>query len=201
MDATDPIRRAIVCTGNSHKVEELALLLDDFVLEPLAAGTKLPPEIGATFLDNARIKAYAGQELHPGSWVIADDSGLSVDALDGAPGVHSARFAGDDATDATNTDLLLQRLDGYAETQLRTARFICVLVAIAPDGTEYLGEGTVEGHIALERSGDAGFGYDPVFIPTGETQSFAELGAEVKARMSHRARAARALSERILQPA
>ena len=192
---------AIVCTGNAHKVEELAELLDGFALEPLAPGTKLPPEIGKTFTDNARIKAHAGQALFPGRWVIADDSGLCVDPLDGAPGVRSARFAGEEATDSANTKHLLERLRPYTSAELRTARFVCVLVAIAPDGSEHIGEGVVEGHIADEPAGDAGFGYDPVFVPEGETRTFAQLGPEAKARMSHRARAARALTERILQPA
>jgi XTP/dITP diphosphohydrolase len=192
------IRRAVVCTSNPHKVEELAVLLPDFQLEALPAGTQLPPEIGETFLDNARIKAYGGQALHADCWVIADDSGLLVDALDGAPGVRSARFAGEDATDSANTQLLLERLADCPDAERRTARFACVLVMVAPDGTEMLAEGFVEGRIAHAPSGDEGFGYDPVFIPEGETRTFAQLGGEVKARMSHRARAARELQARLL---
>src|SRR5690606_16612470 len=103
-------RRAIACTGNAHKVEELAALLPELALEPLAPGTQLPPETGDTFVANARIKARAGRELHPDAWVLADDSGLVVDALDGAPGVHSARFAGEAATDEQNVQLLLEQL-------------------------------------------------------------------------------------------
>jgi XTP/dITP diphosphohydrolase len=201
MDSASSIRSAVVCTGNAHKVEELALLLPDFDLQPLPAGTVLPPEVGVTFLDNARIKAHAGHAMYPDRWVIADDSGLIVDALDGAPGVRSARFAGEDATDAQNTAQLLDRMGHYRDDDLRTARFACVLVMIAPDGTETVGEGFVEGRIAHECSGDAGFGYDPVFVPEGESRTFAELGAEVKAGMSHRARAARALLERMLTTA
>lgn len=187
------IRRAVACTGNAHKVEELRVLLPQLELEPLPPGTRLPPEIGETFLDNARIKAHAGHAMYPDRWVLADDSGLIVDALGGAPGVHSARFAGEHATDEANVQLLLERLEGRDDATDRTARFACVLVLVAPDGTETNAEGAVEGRIAHEPSGDVGFGYDPVFIPEGESQTFAQLGDEAKARMSHRARAARAL--------
>lgn len=197
-DATTPVR-AIVCTGNAHKVQELDALLPELALEALPPGTPLPPEVGETFLDNARIKAHAGHALHPGRWVVADDSGLLVDALDGRPGVHSARFAGEDATDEENVQLLLRRLAPYAEAELRSARFTCVLVAIAPDGREFRAEGAVEGRISHEPSGEGGFGYDPVFVPAGHDRSFAELGDEVKARLSHRAEAARALRESIAQ--
>ena len=195
------IRRAVVCTGNAHKVEELAALLPDFAWESLPPGTELPPEIGSTFLDNARIKAHAGHAMYPDAWVLADDSGLIVDALDGAPGVRSARYAGEDSTDEANTSLLLERLEHYGDDELRSARFACVLVMVAPDGTETWAEGTVEGTIAHERAGDAGFGYDPVFVPEGETRTFAQLGSEAKARISHRARAARELQARLLATA
>lgn len=190
---------AVVCTGNPHKVEELGELLPSFVLEPLPAGTVLPPEIGSTFVDNARIKALAGHELRPDAWAIADDSGLCVDALDGAPGVRSARFAGEDATDEANTSHLLERLAAHPDSEARSARFVCVLVAIAPDGAEYVGTGAVEGHITAARAGASGFGYDPVFVPVGETRTFAELGAAAKAQLSHRAHAARALGELVAQ--
>lgn len=190
----------VVCTGNAHKVHELQLLLPGLQLAPLPAGTTLPPETGATFLDNARIKARGGAALHPEQWVIADDSGLIVDALDGRPGVYSARFAGADASDDDNLQLLLHELAGVHEPERRTARFACVLVAIAPDGTEHHAEGFVEGHIAEQPSGDGGFGYDPVFIPAGHTQSFAVLGDDIKAGMSHRAVAAAALRANLVAP-
>lgn len=191
-DATTSVR-AIVCTGNAHKVQELDALLPELALEVLPAGTVLPPEVGETFLDNARIKAHAGHAMYPDRWVIADDSGLLVDSLDGRPGVHSARFAGEAASDDDNVRLLLRRLEPYADAALRSARFACVLVAIAPDGRELHAEGTVEGRIAHEPTGGHGFGYDPVFIPAGHDRSFAELGGDVKSRLSHRAEAARAL--------
>ncbi len=194
-------RSAIVCTGNAHKVLELADLLPAFDLEPLPAGTVLPPEVGKTFLDNARIKAHAGHAMHPDRWVVADDSGLVVDALDGAPGVHSARFAGEDASDADNVRKLLRRLAPYTDPSLRTARFACVLVVVSPDGVETHATGYVEGTIASEPAGDGGFGYDPVFVPEGHERTFAELGAATKSQMSHRARAARELQSRLLAPA
>jgi XTP/dITP diphosphohydrolase len=199
MDFDAPTRRTVVCTGNPHKVAELGPLLPGLALEPLAPGTLLPPEIGDTFLDNARIKAHAGAALHPDCWVIADDSGLIVDALDGRPGVHSARFAGPDATDADNVQLLLERLRAYPDPELRTARFACTLVLVAPDGSELHAHGTVEGHIVHEPVGDAGFGYDPVFVPVGHDLTFAQLGDETKSTMSHRANAAQALRAQLLE--
>ncbi|MCW2921203.1 MAG: hypothetical protein JWL76_1077 [Thermoleophilia bacterium] len=201
MNSVAPERSAVVCTGNAHKVLELGDLLTEFTLEPLPLGTVLPPEIGTTFLDNARIKAHAGAAMYPDRWVVADDSGLIVDALDGAPGVHSARFAGDDATDDGNVRLLLRRLERFADAELRSARFACVLVMLSPDGVETHATGFVEGSIAHEPAGDGGFGYDPVFIPEGHDRSFAQLGSDVKAGMSHRARAARELQTRLLTPA
>src|SRR5690606_10897456 len=142
------------------------------------------------FLDNARIKAHAGLELHPGCWVLADDSGLIVDALDGQPGVHSARYAGDDATDEQNVQLLLRNLAAFPLPEHRTARFACQLVLLAPDGSEHAAIGHVEGRIAAEPAGTEGFGYDPVFVPLGEKTTFGQLGAHAKATMSHRANAA-----------
>ncbi len=185
---------AVVCTGNPHKVRELAMLLPSLALRELPSGIELPPEIGETFLDNARIKACAGADMLPGQWVIADDSGLEVDALDGRPGVRSARFAGEDATDAQNVRCLLDELRAIEDDDLRSARFVCVLVAIDPDGDEFHATGTVEGRIAHEPAGEHGFGYDPVFVPSGHDATFAQLGDQVKSAMSHRANAARTLA-------
>lgn len=201
MDTVAPDRSAVVCTGNAHKVLELAELLPKFQLEVLPAGSVLPPEVGRTFLDNARIKAHAGAAMFPDRWIIADDSGLIVDALDGAPGVHSARFAGEDASDTDNVRQLLRRLEPFPDPELRTARFACVLVMVAPGGVEMHATGYVEGAIAHEPAGDGGFGYDPVFVPAGHERTFAELGSHVKAKMSHRARAARELQSRLMAPA
>ncbi len=185
---------ALVCTGNQHKVEELRTLLPEWTLLPLPAGTELPPETGETLVDNARIKAHGGKHLAPqGAWVIADDSGLCVDALDGAPGVKSARFAGEDAQDADNTALLLTSL-ASVDAPRRGAHFACVLVAISPSGDEVIASGKVMGTIAAAPRGTGGFGYDPVFIPEGFDQTFAELGQDIKDSMSHRSRAAAALA-------
>lgn len=189
--------RAYACTRNRHKVEELGLLLPLLELQELPAAVVLPPETGATFLDNARLKARAGHEQCRDAWVLADDSGLIVDALDGAPGVRSARFASEHATDAQNIAHLLAQLSHLTEPTERRARFTCVLVLIAPDGREFSTSGSVEGTIAAVPSGTEGFGYDPVFVPEGERASFAVLGARAKARMSHRARAAQALGREL----
>lgn len=193
---------AILCTANPHKVVELGQLLPFLELQPMPEGSRMPPEIGATFLDNARIKAVAGAAIAPvDTWVIADDSGLCVDALDGAPGVRSARFAGEHADDAQNTGELLHRLRGVTDLVDRSARFTCVLVAISPEGVEHVATGHVEGSIAFGPRGAVGFGYDPIFIPFGETGTFAELGSDVKARMSHRGNAARQLADMLASPA
>jgi XTP/dITP diphosphohydrolase len=152
-----------------------------------------PEETGETFEANAIIKALAASERFPGR-VLADDSGLEVDALEGAPGVRSARYAGEHATDADNRARLLRELErAGVRGRQRTARFRCVL-ALAKHG-KVLGtfEGAVEGVIIPVERGTGGFGYDPLFVPDGYCQSFAELPAEIKNRESHRARALAAL--------
>lgn len=186
--------QAVLCSHNEHKAGDLQVLLPGLELRPLRHDQELPAETGDTFLDNARIKARAGARLHPGWWAIADDSGLEVEALDGAPGVHSARFAGPGATDADNNRLLLKRLAPVTGPGRRGARFVCVLVALAPDGRELVAQGLVEGMIADAPRGSNGFGYDPLFIPHGERGTFGELGPDAKQRISHRARAAAGLA-------
>jgi XTP/dITP diphosphohydrolase len=128
----------------------------------------------------------------PGAWILAEDSGLEVEALAGAPGIRSARYAGPTASDAENVSMLLAALDGVT-LERRRARFVAELVCLSPDGSEFRGRGSLEGAIAPEPRGSAGFGYDPVFIPAGETRTVAELGDGWKREHSHRARAARAL--------
>ena len=184
------IERFLLATGNPGKAAELARLLGCAV-QPIP-GWEAPPEDGATFLDNARIKARAGAARCPGEWVVADDSGIEVDALDGAPGVHSARYGGDDLDDAGRVDALLAAMAGRAD---RTARFRCVLVAIGPDGREVVADGALEGRLAEAPRGDGGFGYDPVLIPAGETRTCGELSADEKNAISHRGAAARALRD------
>ena len=181
----------LLATRNRHKTRELAALLgSSFQVEDLTARPEMPEieETGATFLENATLKAL-GVSAHAGAdvLVLADDSGLEVDALGGAPGVRSARFSGEGATDASNLALLLEKLASVPGP--RTARFRCT-IAIARGGAMAASfEGACEGNIISEPRGRGGFGYDPVFVPCGENQTFAERPAEVKNRMSHRAKA------------
>jgi len=186
-------RQLIIASGNAHKVEEFGQLLDGIDLEICSAkvcgGMPEVEENGGTFAANAQIKAEALRAIAPcEAWVLADDSGLEVDALDGAPGIYSARYAGADASDGDNVAKLLQALAAVPEAE-RSARFRCVLCLIDDLGfiTHYAG--SCEGHIAMSPAGDDGFGYDPVFIPAGKTLSFAELGDAAKQSMSHRAQA------------
>lgn len=188
----------IVATSNPFKVRELTDLLQplglpvyslpqDAILQPVV-------EDGETLLENARKKAsgYAFQ-LH--RWVIADDTGLEVDALGGAPGVRSARYAGDDATMAMNLALLIERMQGIPDGQ-RTARFVCHLCVAAPDGSIVLERGgECRGQIGHEPIGEYGFGYDSVFLVEDGTQTLAELDETRTAEVGHRGRAARALME------
>jgi XTP/dITP diphosphohydrolase len=186
----------VLATGNEGKIREIRKIFGDLPLRwvtmrevAATVGTK-PPDVvedGETFLDNALLKARAIYRWS-GLPALADDSGLQVDALQGAPGVYSARFAGEDATDSLNTSLLLDRLS-TTPTSLRTARFRAV-IALVFSGDQYVvADGACEGHIASDPAGAGGFGYDPVFIPASKDQTFAELGAEYKDRVSHRARA------------
>ena len=177
--------RAVLCSRNRHKARELEQLLPGWTIEPLDRGD-YPPETGATYYENAALKAAFGREHEPG-WVLAEDSGLEVDALGRRPGVLSARYAPEGAPAIAK---LLDELEGVEE---RGARYASELVLLAADGRELRGTGTLEGRIAHEPAGSEGFGYDPVFIPEGEDRTVAELGNEWKAEHSHRARAARAL--------
>jgi XTP/dITP diphosphohydrolase len=178
-------RNATLCSRNAHKARELEALLPGWRLEPLERDD-YPPETGETYYDNARIKADFGRE-HVSGWVLAEDSGLSVDALGGRPGVHSARYAPEGAPAVTK---LLGELDGVED---RRAHYVSELVLLAPDGRALRGTGALLGTIATEPHGSEGFGYDPIFIPNGEEQTVAELGNAWKAEHSHRAHAARAL--------
>jgi XTP/dITP diphosphohydrolase len=182
-------RRAILASRNAHKARELEELLPGWTIEPLDADG-WPPETGATYEENARAKAEFGRARAGGeAWTIGEDSGIEVDALDGRPGIESARYAPEGAPAIAR---LLGELDGVPEER-RGARYVSELVALSPDGEEVRGGGTLEGRIAGEPRGTEGFGYDPVFVPNGEERTVAELGDEWKAQSSHRARAARAL--------
>ena len=186
--------RLVLVSENAHKARELAAALPGW--EVLSwTGPPLPPETGATFRENARGKAAFGREhADPEAWVVGEDSGLEVTGLGGRPGILSARYAGERASDAANVAKLLDELDGL-EPRSRAARYVCALVALAPGGREVAVEGTLEGAIADGSRGAEGFGYDPVFVPEGEARTVAELGNAWKAERSHRAQAARALAE------
>jgi XTP/dITP diphosphohydrolase len=184
----------LVSTRNAHKLVEIRQILGpSFELLDLSSVPALGEveETGTTFEENAALKALAAS-AHFGGWVLADDSGLEVDALGGAPGVRSARFSGEGATDVTNRALLLEKLATVPADQ-RSARFRCV-IALARRG-EVLAHfsGAVEGAIIQSEKGEGGFGYDPLFVPEGFGETFAELGAETKNRLSHRGRALAAL--------
>ena len=193
-------RRLVVATLNRAKGRELLELLGnltwDVTLLADTPGATLPEETGKTYADNALIKARAAVRA-TGATALGDDSGIEVDALDGAPGLYSARWGGPGLDDAGRNALMLERLRGVPPAR-RTARFRCVIAVVDPDGRERLVEGACEGVIAEAPHGEGGFGYDPLFFfpPFGAT--FGELSAEAKHRVSHRgiaARAARALLE------
>jgi XTP/dITP diphosphohydrolase len=190
----------VIATGNRHKTEEFRALLDpSWIIQDLSDHPQLPSpeETGTTFLENATIKALsASQALGDDFLILADDSGLEVDALLGAPGVYSARYAGPEATDADNRRKLLAELaTAGARGKERSGRFRCVLVLA--QGDRVLGNyaGSVEGILANEDKGTGGFGYDPLFIPDGHCETFGQLPAEVKHSLSHRARAVQALRQ------
>jgi XTP/dITP diphosphohydrolase len=176
---------AVLCSRNRHKARELEALLPGWTLEPLDRDD-YPTETGETYYENALIKARFGREHAPG-WVLAEDSGLSVDGLGGRPGVYSARYAPEGAPAIAK---LLGELAGVDD---RSAHYVSELVLIAPDGYELRGTGALLGRIASEPRGSEGFGYDPIFVPNGEERTVAELGDGWKAEHSHRARAAQAL--------
>ena len=179
---------ARLASGNAHKLDELRSALPGWTIELLGVDS-FPPEVGETHYENARAKAVFGRRSAPaGEWVLGEDSGLAVAALGGRPGLHSARWAGDDDP----LDRLLAELDGVAD---RSAHYVCELVAISPDGSEVHVTGRLDGRIAHERRGSEGFGYDPIFVPQGKESTVAELGNDWKRESSHRARAARALAQ------
>ena len=183
---------AVFASRNGGKLRELRALLSDWEIEPLG-DVEMPEETGATFYENAAAKARFAQSVEPGRWTIGEDSGLEVDWLGGVPGIRSARYAGEDANDEQNVAKLLEAL-ASAGREDRGARYVSELVVLTPEGRELRGTGTLEGEIATESKGSEGFGYDPVFVPTGESRTVAELGNEWKRAHSHRAAATRALA-------
>ncbi len=198
------MQHLVIATRNAHKTREFAQLLgEEFKVADLCAHPEIPfrAENGETFAENAIAKAINASQ-HMSGLVIADDSGLEVHALGGAPGIFSARYAGNDAADGQNVEKLLRELAALPPRSSRRARFRCVL-AIARGGKLIdTVEGFVEGNITEEPRGADGFGYDPVFVPAGFDHTFAEMPAELKNQLSHRARAVVALRERLrrMQP-
>jgi XTP/dITP diphosphohydrolase len=185
----------ILATNNMKKLAEMQRILSPLGINVVTAkmlGITLDDveENGTTFEENAKIKAYAACE-QTGMPSIADDSGLCVDYLGGAPGIYSARFSGDHGNDEKNNDLLLEKLDGVPEAE-RTAYYVCAICCAFPDGREIAVRGECHGIIGFERDGTAGFGYDPLFIINGKT--FANYTAEEKDKISHRGNALRALA-------
>lgn len=184
------MRELVLSTRNDHKVREFARLLPGIEVHPLPGDVDLPPETGATYAENALIKAKAAAAA-TGSVSIADDSGIEADALDGAPGVRSARFAGEGATDLANLDLLVERAPAGSGLE-----YVCVIALVDPaTGDQRTFEGRCAGRMATDRAGGGGFGYDPVFLPDAfdDGRTMAELTDAEKDSISHRGIAARSL--------
>ena len=217
------MRTAILASQNKNKIKEIRAILEKFGLDVITRDDAGIPtddieETGTTFEENSHLKASVIMDMiaadpslaeYLDSPVIADDSGLMVDALGGEPGVYSARYAGEGCSYDDNNTKLLAALEGVPESE-RTARFVTVITLIYPDGKDVpaaaqpqgdrhvlVARGECEGHIAAEKRGEGGFGYDPVFIPEGYSNSFAELGTDFKNTISHRAKALAEL-ERLL---
>ncbi len=185
----------ILATGNRHKLAEMEELLPAVELKPLPAGLEMPPEDGDSFEANALIKARAAHEA-TGEVTIADDSGIAAEDLGGAPGIYSARYAGEGAGDEVNLDKLLREVDAAGGE--RRAAYVCAIALIDESGAEHVFEARCEGHLLAERRGSGGFGYDPAFVPddTGpeDERTYAELSAAEKNAISHRGRATRKLA-------
>lgn len=202
IEELDPARTIVVATGNTHKLVEIEAILSRvltdvrFVALGQLGDFDDPEETGTTFLENALIKAEAAVE-QTGFPAIADDSGLVVDALDGEPGVYSARYAGVHGDDAANNAKLLANMEGVADAD-RTARFVSVVALIDADGLVTYGEGTCEGAVGYEERGEFGFGYDPLFLPDDTPgKTMAELTPGEKNAISHRFHALQALAAKL----
>lgn len=193
--------KVLLATNNAHKADEIRNALDfpgwEFVTLREANIASDPEEDAGSFVGNARIKARSAAAAS-GMAVLADDSGLEVDALNGAPGVHSARYAGVDGDDAANNAKLLDELSSVPLSE-RTARFVCTLVFLDEEGVETVAEGSVEGRIGFEERGGEGFGYDPLFLPEeyDGALTFAEVPQADKSAISHRGRALASLKEKL----
>jgi XTP/dITP diphosphohydrolase len=185
----------ILATGNRHKLAEMLELLPGVGLKPLPAGLEMPPEDGDSFEANALIKARAARRA-TGAAVLADDSGIEAADLGGAPGIYSARYAGEGASDEVNLDKLLREVDAAGGD--RRAAYVCALALVDESGAEHVFEARCGGRLLAERRGSGGFGYDPAFVPDdtgpGDERTYAELSAAEKHAISHRGRAARMLA-------
>ena len=176
--------KLIVATHNQHKIREISQILPDFDI--VADDPEGVEENAPDFVGNALIKVRAIAAKHAGCWCLADDSGLEVAALGGAPGVRSARYAGEPSNTSANNALLLKNLTGVTD---RRANFTCAIALVDPSGAEHTAVGKGFGRIAETPSSTAGFGYDPLFVPDGHDVSFADLSADEKNAISHRGRA------------
>lgn len=189
-----------IATGNKGKLSEYRLLLNEIVdlkvhHQGEIASFTPRPEDGKTFLDNARIKAKTLRAVKNDVWVLGEDAGLEVEGLNNLPGIHSARYAGPKASDSENVAKLLKMMT-LKPMQNRNAQFVCTTVVYTPSGEEWVFTGQMKGKIASKPAGLHGFGYDPVFIPDGQTQTLAELGDGFKTQHSHRAQALKAFLEK-----
>lgn len=191
-------RRLVAATRNSHKLRELREALPGLEIVPLPETVELPPETGTSFAENALVKARAAH-LATGEASVADDSGIEAWALGGRPGVLSARYAGEGASDEANLAKLMRELDGEVD---RRVAYVCALALVEPGGKERVFEGRCDGELAREPRGEGGFGYDPAFLPdatgAGDPRTMAELTAGEKHEISHRGEAARELRSYVL---
>lgn len=193
------LKRIVLATNNTHKVAEIRSILAGLPIELLTAADFAnfpdPEENGRTLEENARIKAHAVHEA-TGLWSLADDSGLEIDALDGAPGIYSARFSGPQCSFADNNEKILRLMEKIPDNH-RAARFRCVAVLACGDGRIQVFDGIIEGSITRSTRGTGGFGYDPIFFVPGLGRTFAETTAEDKNRLSHRGRAFRKVADHL----
>lgn len=192
--------RIIFATGNANKMKEIRMILSDMGMEIFSmkeAGVDVDvEENGTTFEENAMIKAKAIAKLLPDDIVLADDSGLEIDYLNKEPGIYSARYMGEDTSYEVKNKNLIDRLEGVPKEQ-RSARFVCAIAAVLPDGSTRTTRGTIEGYIGWKPAGTNGFGYDPIFYVDAYGCSTAELPPEEKNKMSHRGNALRAMREEL----
>lgn len=196
------MKTIVAATQNKHKIREIEAITKEFGMSIIARDEAGIPKVevvedGETFEENSYKKAYEIMKLC-GKITIADDSGLEVDCLDGAPGVYSARFAGVDGDDDANNKKLIELIKGVPYEK-RTGRFVSVITMVFPDGEAIVARGEVEGHIVLEEQGPNGFGYDPLFVPVGYDRTFGEIEPEIKNKISHRANALIKLREKLIE--